>query len=115
MSLFVDALSWIFLLLGSFFCISGGVGVLRFPDFFSRMHAAGVTDTLGAGCIVLGLLLQSEWNFLVIVKLLLIIAFLYITSPTASHALAKAALHGGLVPWEKNSSEESDQQERSQS
>ncbi|MEX0941543.1 MAG: monovalent cation/H(+) antiporter subunit G [Pseudomonadales bacterium] len=85
------------LLLGSFFCISGGVGVLRFPDFFTRMHAAGVTDTLGAG-LILGALMFMTTNFNDLGKLVLILLFALITSPTASHALAKSAVRAGIPP-----------------
>ncbi|MEO5342752.1 MAG: monovalent cation/H(+) antiporter subunit G [Gammaproteobacteria bacterium SHHR-1] len=93
----LDLLSWLALMAGGFCVFSGGLGLLRFPDFFSRMHAAGVMDTLGAGLILLGLLFQVE-DWLVAVKLLLILAFIGLTSPTASHALAKSAIHGGLRP-----------------
>ncbi len=88
-------LSWIALLIGSFLGISGAVGILRFPDFYSRMHAAGITDTLCASLILFGLMLQTQWD-IVTVKLMIILLFIFLTSPTATHALAKAALHGGL-------------------
>lgn len=87
----MDGLSGLALLCGAFFVIVGGVGLLRMPDFYTRMHAAGVTDTLGAGLILLGLMLQGGWT-LVTAKLLLILIFLWLTSPTASHALVRAAL-----------------------
>lgn len=93
----IDALSWVCLLTGGFFGIVGGIGLLRFPDLFSRFHAAGVTDTLGAGLILIGLMLQAGWS-LITIKLVLILAFGLFTSPTATHALAKAALHGKLKP-----------------
>ncbi|MFL0802807.1 MAG: monovalent cation/H(+) antiporter subunit G [Agarilytica sp.] len=96
----LDVVSWACLVVGGFLCVTGAVGIFRFPDFFSRMHAASVTDSLGSGLIILGLVLQtSEW--LVIAKLLFIMFFIFITSPTSSHALAKAALHSGLRPWKK--------------
>lgn len=88
---FVDLLSGLALLGGAFLVIIGGAGLLRMPDFYTRMHAAGVTDTLGAGLILLGLMLQGGWT-LVTAKLLLILIFLWLTSPTASHALVRAAL-----------------------
>ncbi len=93
----VDGLSWLCLLGGGFFGIVGGIGLLRFPDLFTRLHAAGVTDTLGAALILIGLMLQAGAS-LVTVKLALILAFGLFTSPTATHALAKAALHGKLKP-----------------
>ncbi|HEY5739768.1 MAG TPA: monovalent cation/H(+) antiporter subunit G [Gammaproteobacteria bacterium] len=83
--------------LGALLLISGSVGLLRFPDFYTRMHAAGVTDTLAAGLTIVGLMLISGWN-LVLVKLVLILLFIFLTGPTASHALARAAQHGGLKP-----------------
>ena len=92
----LDLLSWTFLLAGSFFAISGGVGILRFPDFFTRMHATGVTDTMCAGLILAGLMFQAGWS-LTLLKLILILVFLLLTSPTATHAIARAALHGKKV------------------
>jgi multicomponent Na+:H+ antiporter subunit G len=96
--MFIDGLSWALLIAGGFICFSGAFGMHRFPDFFSRMHAASVTDTLGGSLILFGLMLQTDGQILVLVKLILIFLFILITSPTASHALAKAALHGGLRP-----------------
>lgn len=93
----LDILSWAFLLTGSFFVITGGIGLLRLPDFYSRIHAAGLTDTIGSWFILIGLILQAGWN-LVAVKLILILIFLILTSPLASHALAKAAFLRGLKP-----------------
>ena len=93
----LDMLSWVLLMGGSFFGISGGIGLLRFPDFYTRMHAAGVTDTLCAALILPGLMLQAGWG-LVLIKLFLILALLLLTSPTATHALARAAFHSRLKP-----------------
>jgi multicomponent Na+:H+ antiporter subunit G len=93
----LDALSWIFLVCGGLLGVIGGIGIHRFPDFFTRLHAAGTTDTLCAALILLGLGLQAGFT-LVSFKLLLVFAFLLFTSPTASHALANAAVHGGLRP-----------------
>ena len=98
MSAFIDIVSWVCLVVGGFLCISGGVGVMRFPEFFTRMHAASVTDTLGSGLIIFGLLFQVEGDWIVAAKLLLIMFFIFFTSPTSGHALAKAALHAGLKP-----------------
>ena len=97
MELIVDISSALCLLLGSFLCLSGGVGIMRLPDFYTRMHAVGVTDTLGAGMILIGLMLQNA-DGLVIIKLLLILVMTLFISPVASHALAKAALRNDLVP-----------------
>ncbi len=94
----VTALSWVCLVAGGLLVLVGGLGVLRLPDVYTRMHAAGITDTLGAWLILLGLMFQAGMTQ-VSVKLLLILVFLIFTSPTSTHALARAALHGGLRPW----------------
>ena len=91
MALLIDVLSGVLLLSGVGFALLGGVGLLRMPDFYTRLHAASLTDTLGAGLILLGLILQAGWT-LVSVKLVLILAFLWFTGPIATHALARAAL-----------------------
>ncbi len=93
----LDILSWICLVAGGALGIVGGIGIHRFPDFYSRLHAAGMTDTLCAMLILLGLGLQAGWSIAAF-KLALIFVFLFFTSPTASHALANAALHSGLKP-----------------
>jgi multicomponent Na+:H+ antiporter subunit G len=90
-------LSWIFLLGGAIFLLIGAVGVLRFPDFYTRLHAVSVCDTMGAGLVLVGLMLQGGLS-LVTVKLLLIFYFMIFTGPTAVHALAEAALQGNLMP-----------------
>jgi multicomponent Na+:H+ antiporter subunit G len=93
----LDTTSWAFLATGSFFVVVGAVGLVRMPDFYTRMHPAGVTDTLGIDLILMGLMLQSGFT-LVTVKLLLIGAFLFFTSPTSTHAIANAAFVAGLKP-----------------
>jgi multicomponent Na+:H+ antiporter subunit G len=97
MTLVADILSWACLLAGGFFCIVGTLGLVRMPDFYTRMHAASVTDTLGAGLILAGLVIQAGFT-LVAVKLLMIGILLFFTSPTATHALAKAAYSRGVRP-----------------
>jgi multicomponent Na+:H+ antiporter subunit G len=92
-----EALSWICIAGGALLGIIGGMGMHRFPDFYSRMHAAGITDTLCAALFLLGLGFQAGLS-LAAFKLLLIFAFLVFINPTASHALANAALHSGLEP-----------------
>ena len=94
----VTILSWALLLGGAFFLLTGSLGMVRLPDVFTRMHAAGMTDTMGAGMIVVGLAVYNGAD-LVTVRLLLILAFLWFTSPVATHAVAKAALSGGLRPY----------------
>ncbi len=93
----VDLLSWALLLTGSIFCLIGALGVLRLPDYFSRIHAVGILDTMGVGAMLTGLMLQGGFT-LVTVKLGLILVFIMITGPTATHALARAALHDGYTP-----------------
>ncbi len=97
MSLLIDGLSWLCLLGGGFFCVVGALGLVRMPDFLTRMHAASVIETLGAGLILLGLMLQAGFT-LVFAKLVMLGLLLLLTSPSATHALAKAALARGLVP-----------------
>jgi multicomponent Na+:H+ antiporter subunit G len=97
MSAVPDIASWILLVAGGLACMVGGVGLLRMPDFYTRVHAASVTDTLGAGLILLGLIVQAGWT-LVAVKLAIVGLLIFFTSPAATHALAKAALGRGLEP-----------------
>ncbi len=95
MNLLVDIASAVLLLTGGFFVFVGGFGVMRMPEFFTRMHAASLTDTGGAALILLGLMLQGGFT-LVPLKLAAIFLFLFLTSPTASYALANAALLSGV-------------------
>ena len=97
MSVVVDSLSWIFLLIGGFFAIVGALGLLRMPDFFTRMHAASVTETLGVAFLLIGMILQAGFT-LVAAKLAILGLLISFASPTATHALAKAALARGLKP-----------------
>jgi multicomponent Na+:H+ antiporter subunit G len=97
MSVLIDALSWLCLVAGGIFCIIGAVGMLRMPDFYTRLHAASVIETLGGGLIMLGLLLQAGVT-LVAAKLLIVALLVFFISPTATHALAKAAMERGVRP-----------------
>ena len=97
MDLALDILSFLLLLAGGFFVIIGAVGVLRFPDFYTRTHAAGVTDTLGADLVLLGLLLQAP-DAMTAIKLVLIFFFILMTSPVATHSVAHAAYAGREAP-----------------
>ena len=97
MSAVIDWLSAFCLLAGAVLCITGGVGLLRLPDFFSRVHAAGLTETLAAPLLLTGLMLQMDWS-LDLLKVLIILLLVLATNPTATHAMAKAALHGGHRP-----------------
>lgn len=97
MGVLLDIFSWLLLVSGGVFVIISTIGMLRFPDFFTRLHAASIADTLGSMLIIAGLILQVGFDFIAI-KLLLIFFFVLFTTPTAAHALAKAALHGNLRP-----------------
>jgi multicomponent Na+:H+ antiporter subunit G len=96
-ALVADVLSWVFIVAGSVFVLIGGVGLIRLPDFYTRIHAAGITDTMGAWLILIGLMFSAGWT-LVTVKLVMLLYFLAATSPLSSHALAKAAFLRGLDP-----------------
>lgn len=87
----IDALSFAMLALGGFFVFMGGLGALRLPDLYTRMHAASLTDSLGTLLTLGGIMLQSGWS-LATIKLLTILFFLLMTGPTATYALANAAL-----------------------
>ncbi len=86
------------LCIGALAILVGGIGILRMPDLFTRLHAAGITDTLGAVSVILGLALIAGWSLL-LAKLLLVLVFLLLLNPTASHSLARAAMHGARRPW----------------
>jgi monovalent cation/proton antiporter MnhG/PhaG subunit len=98
MGLLLDLLSWALLLIGSAFLLVGGIGLLRFPDFYARLQAAGITDTVSSITILLGLTLQAD-ALPTAVKLLFTLAFLLFTAPLASLSLAKAARHSRVDPW----------------
>lgn len=94
----LEAVSGVLVVLGAVVTLSGAVGLLRLPDFYTRIHAVSLTDTTGLGLILLGLLLQApDWG--VGVRLMLVLAFLVLTSPTATHALAQAARKDGVDTW----------------
>lgn len=93
----VEIVSWIAIILGSAFMLIGAVGTLRFPDFWSRVHAVSVTDSAGMLLLTLGMCVQAGFT-LITVKLIIIGVFLFITGPTATHAVANAALVSGFLP-----------------
>ena len=101
----LDISSWVLLSLGGAFVFIGGVGVLRMPNLYTRMHAASLTDSMGAALIIAGVMLQAGPS-LAAIKLAAILLFLLLTSPTATNALASAALLAGLRPEEDTSSPE---------
>ena len=91
----------ILLTLGCFFIVVSSIGVIRFPDFYSRIHPAGKSDTLGQLLVLLGLIVHVGIS-LVTIKLFFIAVFIFIANPTATHSLAKSAFVSGLKPWKKN-------------
>lgn len=93
----IEITSWIFIVTGALLGIAGGVGIHRFPDFYSRLHAVGITDTMCAACLLIGLGMQTGTT-IASFKLFLIFIFLFFSSPTATHALADAAMLSGLKP-----------------
>ena len=98
MTAVLDVLAWIAMLAGSFMLLTAGLGVLTLPEYYSRVHAASITDSLGATLILLGLGFQAGAS-LVTVKLVLVLLFLVLTGTAGSHALAKAAqLHDLKLP-----------------
>ncbi|MFV0431179.1 MAG: cation:proton antiporter [Alphaproteobacteria bacterium] len=97
MESFLDILSWISLSIGGFFCIVGALGIYRFPDIFSRMHAQGVIDTGGVAFILLGLVLQSGFT-LVSARLILLGCFIFFISPPVTYILVRTLLHYGDTP-----------------
>lgn len=97
MSLLLDVLSWVLLSLGGVFVFIGGLGAVRMPDLYTRMHAASLTDTIGSILIIVGVMLQAGAT-LATLKLIMILIFLLLTSPTATNALASAALISGTLP-----------------
>jgi multicomponent Na+:H+ antiporter subunit G len=90
----------IFIFTGCFFVIVAAIGLVRFPDFYSRIHPSGKCDTLGQGLIFLGLIVYEGFT-LISVKMILILIFIFIANPTATYALAKSAHIMGLKPWQK--------------
>jgi multicomponent Na+:H+ antiporter subunit G len=101
----LDALSWVLLTVGGISVLIGGIGALRMPDLYTRMHAASVTDSLGAILVLSGIMLQAGWS-LATIKLAAILLFLLLTSPTSSNALASAALLAGTRPFAETRQEQ---------
>lgn len=94
----MNAVGAVLMLLGAFFFVTGSVGLARLPDFFTRLHAVGKSDTLGAFLSLLGIACFTGFTLLSL-KLVLVAVFILIANPTAAHALASAALASGLRPW----------------
>lgn len=92
-----DIFSWVLFLVGGAGVVIGALGIVRFPDFYTRLHAAGITDTAGAELILLGMILQAP-NWLIVAKLVFVGFFLFMTSPVSTHAIAHSAWVVGLRP-----------------
>lgn len=97
MSMLLDIASWILLVTGGLFVFIGGVGALRMPNFYTRVHAASLTDSMGSILILVGIMLQAGLS-LATIKLMAILGFLLLTGPAATYALANAALLSGMTP-----------------
>jgi multicomponent Na+:H+ antiporter subunit G len=98
----MDILAVPFILGGLFFFFAGTVGLLRFPDVFTRMHATGKCDTLGAMLMLFGMAIANGMTF-TSAKIILIVAFLMLANPTATHAMIRAAINSKVIPWTKDS------------
>jgi len=96
----MEIVAVIFIVIGAFFFFTATLGLLRFPDFYTRMHATGTGDTLGSLLILFGLALYNGFS-LTSLKIILIAVFIFITSPTATHSIAKAALKNKVPLWTK--------------
>ena len=107
MALVIDFLSWGLLSVGGVFVLIGGVGVLRLPEFYTRMHASSLTDTMGTILILVGIMLQAGAS-LATIKLMAILVFMLLTGPTATYALANAALMSGMKIDDSTSADKED-------
>jgi multicomponent Na+:H+ antiporter subunit G len=96
-SVVLDVASWILIVAGGLFVFIGGVGALRMPNFYTRIHAASLTDSMGSILLLVGIMLQAGLS-LATLKLIAILGFLLLTGPTATYALANAALLSGMKP-----------------
>ena len=96
--LFVTAASWLCFIVGGFFLFVGSLGMVRLQDFWARLHAASIIDSAGVGLLLLGMMFQTGLT-LITVKIVIIVVFLLITGPTASHAVANAAFVSKSRPY----------------
>ncbi|MCG8688489.1 MAG: monovalent cation/H(+) antiporter subunit G [Desulfobacterales bacterium] len=106
MGLLLNGISIFFMVMGLLFFLGGAVGIIRMPDFYSRLHPAGKLDTLGIMAMVIGLVFFNLHHFslasvLVSIKMLLIVFFVFMSSPTATHSIVDAGMRAGLRPWTK--------------
>lgn len=92
------------LIIGLFFFLGGGIGIFRMPGFYTRLHPAGILDTLGLLAMVTGLALYNLYHFsfealLLSIKMFLIVFFVFLSSPTATHSIVDAGMRAGLRHW----------------
>lgn len=98
---FIDILQFLFFFIGTLLFFTSAIGLIRLPDVYTRMHAATIGDTLGLGMIIAGAILE-EGATLASIKMLIIIIFVFLTNPTAAHAMARAAYKNGVKLTEKS-------------
>ena len=103
----MNIISSVLITIGLIFFLGGSIGIIRLPDFYSRLHASGMLDTMGLFLSMLGLAVLvihdlSIGSIIGFIKIMLIVVFIYITSPTATHSIVDAGIRAGLEPWEKN-------------
>jgi multicomponent Na+:H+ antiporter subunit G len=111
MSIFINTLAVLFLVVGLIFFLGGAVGIIRMPDFYSRLHPAGKLDTLGIFAMVTGLVIYnlhhiSVGTLLLSIKMFLIVFFVFLASPTATHSIVDAGMRAGLRPWTRKKKKE---------
>ena len=99
----MDILSSLFMAAGLFFLIVAAIGIIRLPDVFSRAHAVSLTDSLGAFLLLIGIVLHEGLS-MNILKILAVLALLYLQNPVISHATLRAAIRAGLKPWNRETS-----------
>jgi multicomponent Na+:H+ antiporter subunit G len=107
----VNIIVSVLLFAGVFFFFAGAVGIIRFPDFYSRLHPAGKLDTMGLLATMVAMALYTVQGMtlndvLTALKIMLIVVFVFITSPTATHAIVDAGVRAGLMPWTRPSKED---------
>ncbi len=95
---FREIAAWALILAGGFFLVVGAIGLHRMPEIFTRLHAASLIDTTGAGLMLAGLMAVAGFS-LVTVKLAILLVLLWLLGPVATHAVARAALQAGIRPW----------------
>ncbi len=94
----MSMLAIVMIVAGLFFLIVAAIGMLRLPDVFSRSHALSLTDSLGAFLVLVGLAVYQGFS-LNLLKILMVLALIYLINPVVSHATIRAALRSGLKPW----------------